>query len=38
LRVAPNDERFPTVAGERLSLKVELGPDGDAGADERDEG
>jgi hypothetical protein len=25
LQGAPNGERFPTVAGERLSLEVELG-------------
>jgi hypothetical protein len=37
LHVALDGERFCTVAGERLSLKVELEPGEDAGADEHDE-
>jgi hypothetical protein len=35
LQATPNGERFPTVQGERLSLKVELGADADA--EEQDE-
>jgi hypothetical protein len=37
LHAAPNGQSFPTVPGERLSLKIELGADDDAGADEQDE-
>jgi hypothetical protein len=37
LQDTPNGERFRTVPGERLSLKVELGADADAGAEEQDE-